>query len=317
MCKQVIAKTTEISHEEWLKLRLKGIGGSECAAAVGMSRWKTPLEVFMEKTGRKAQVTETEKMYWGRTLEPIIRAEFTRRTSLKTQVVPYMMNHREYPYMLANIDGIVIERDGTKCLLEIKTAGAAAEKDWDNDIPVEYYLQVQHYLFVTGLPKAYVAVLIGGNKFQWQSVERDEETIATLVALESHFWKEYVMKDVPPPVDANSGEALSLLYPTSEKGTTVALPSEADEIVLQWLEIKKAEDEIKTAKATCENQLKAMLKDYEIGTTNTGYTIRWTSYQSSRVDTTKLKAEEPEIAARFSTQTSARKFSIVEPKGKK
>ncbi len=69
--KQVIAKTTEISHEEWLKLRLKGIGGSDCAAAVGMSRWKSPLEVFMEKTGRKAQVEETEKMYWGRTLEPV------------------------------------------------------------------------------------------------------------------------------------------------------------------------------------------------------------------------------------------------------
>ena len=170
---------------------------------------------------------------------------------------------------------------------------------------------------MTGLPKAYVAVLIGGNKFQWQSVERDEETIATLVTLESHFWQEYVKKDVPPPVDANSGEALSLLYPTAEKGSIVALPSEADEIVLQWLEIKKAEDEIKTAKATCENQLKALLKDAEIGTTTNGYTVRWTSYTQSRIDTTKLKTSEPEIAAKYSTQTSARKFSIVEPKGKK
>ena len=318
MCKQVIAKTTEISHEEWLKLRLKGIGGSECAAAVGMSRWKTPLEVFMEKTGRKAQVTETEKMYWGRTLEPIIRAEFTRRTSLKTQVVPYMMNHREYPYMLANIDGIVIEKDGTKCLLELKTAGTAAEKEWtEESIPVEYYLQVQHYLFVTGLPKAYVAVLIGGNKFQWQILERDEETIQTLVALESYFWSEYVLKDVPPPVDANSGEALAMLYPTAEKDKTIVLPLDADEMIAQWLEIKKAEEEIKTAKATCENQLKALLKDAESGTTANGYTVRWTAYTQSRLDTMKLKAEQPDIAAKYTTQSNARKFSIVEPKDKK
>ena len=316
--KQVIAKTTEISHEEWLKLRLKGIGGSDCAAAVGMSRWKSPLDVFLEKTGRKAQVSDTEKMYWGRTLEPVLRAEFTRRTNLKTQVVPYMMNHREYPYMLANIDGIVIEKDGTKCLLEIKTAGTAVEKEWtDAGIPVEYYLQVQHYLFVTGLSKAYVAVLIVGNKFRWQSIQRDEETIQMLVAIESHFWKEYVEKDVPPPVDASSGEALAMLYPTAEKGSTVALPSEADEIVAQWLEIKKAEEEIKTAKATCENQLKALLKDAESGTTANGYTVRWTSYNQSRLDTTKLKSEQPDIAAKYTLQTSARKFSIVESTGKK
>ena len=176
---------------------------------------------------------------------------------------------------------------------------------------------MQHYMAVCDLPTGYLAVLVGGNKFYHKKIERDEETIKTIIALESHFWREYVMKDVPPPVDANAGEALAMLYPTAVKNKTIVLPSDADEMVAQWLEIKKAEEEIKTAKATCENQLKALLKDAESGTTANGYTVRWTSYQSSRVDTTKLKAELPEVATKYTTQSSARKFSIVEPKGKK
>ena len=176
---------------------------------------------------------------------------------------------------------------------------------------------MQHYMAVCDLPTGYLAVLVGGNKFYQKKIERDEETIKTIIALESHFWKEYVEKDVPPPVDANSGEALAMLYPTAEKDKTIVLPSDADEMVAQWLEIKKAEEEIKTAKATCENKLKAFLKDAESGTTSNGYTVRWTSYTQSRLDSTKLKLEQPEITAKYTTQVSARKFSIVEPKGKK
>lgn len=319
MSKQVLSKTDTISREEWLKLRLKGIGGSDAAAVCNLSRYTSALDVWLLKTGRKGATPDNEAMLFGRLLEPVIRKEFERRAGLSVVECPYMFAFKEYPYMCANIDGVVTEKDGTKALLEIKTTNSSTttKEIEEEGVPVEWYIQMQHYMAVCDLPTGYLAVLVGGNKLYQKKIERDEETIQTLIGLESHFWKEYVEKDVPPPVDANSGEALSLLYTTAEKGSTVALPSEADEMVAQWLEIKKAEEEIKTAKATCENQLKALLKDTESGTTKTGYTVRWTSYQSSRVDTTKLKTEQPDIAAQYTVQTSARKFSIVEPKGKK
>ena len=313
----IIAKTKEITHEAWLAARQKGIGGSDCAAVCAVSKFSSPLDVWLQKTGRKPAIPDNEAMQWGRLLEPIVRAEFSHRTSLTVKECPYILQSRENPFMIANVDGIVVEKDGTKCVLEIKTTNSfTTAKDTEDGLPVEWFCQVQHYMAVTGLPKAYVVVLIGGNKLQWQIVERDEETIQTIVALERHFWNEYVLKDVPPPVDANSGDALVLLYPTSTE-SSVVLPAEADELVAQYLEIKKAEDELKTAKATCENQLKALLKDAESGIAPNGYTVSWKSYSQSRLDSTKLKAAHADIATQFTTTVTGRKFSVSASKASK
>ena len=154
-----------------------------------MSRYSSPFDVWLMKTGKKAAEPDNDKMYFGRLLEPIIREEFARRTGLKVQECPYMFAFKEFPFMISNIDGVVTETDGTKALLEIKTTNSATTmKDMEDGLPVEYFFQVQHYLAVTNLRKAYVAVLIGGNNFQIQRVERDEEVIETIIALESTFW---------------------------------------------------------------------------------------------------------------------------------
>lgn len=310
----IIAKTTAIPHEAWLAARRKGIGGSDVAAVCEISRYGSALDVWLQKTGRKLAMPDNEAMYFGRLLEPVVREEFARRTGLVVKECPYILQSRQYPFMIANVDGIVVEKDGSKSVLEIKTTNSlTAIKDVEDGLPAEWYCQVQHYFAVTELLKAYVVVLIGGNKLHWQIVERDEETIQTIIALENHFWHEYVLKDVPPPVDANSADALALLYPTSNK-SSVVLPIAADELVAQWLDIKKAEDELKVAKATCENQLKALLKDVESGTTLSGYTVSWKSYSQSRLDSAKLKAAHADIVNQFTTTITGRKFSVTAPK---
>lgn len=317
MCKVVIAKTDQISHEEWLALRNKGIGGSESAAVLGFNRYCSPLEVWLRKTGRKDAEPDNDAMYFGRMLEPLIREEFSRRTNLKVQTCSFMFASKKYPFMIANIDGVVTESDGTKSLLEIKTTNSfTTTKELEDGLPVEWYFQVQHYMAVTDLKKAYVAVLIGGNKFQYQEVERDEETIENIIALESHFWNEYVLKDVPPPADYNSGESLATLYPESD-GSSVILPIESDQLVAEYLKIKAAEEDLKKSKAEIENKLKALLKESESGITPSGYKVSWKSYSQSRFDSTRFKATHADLAAQFSTITNGRKFSVSEPKAKK
>ena len=309
----IVAKTTAISYDQWLAARRNGVGGSDAAAVCGLSRYSSALDVWLQKTGRKPATPDNEAMLWGRLLEPVVRNEFARRTGLLVKECPYMMAHKDYPFMLANVDGIITDKDGTKCVLEIKTTNSfTTAKDTEDGLPAEWFCQVQHYLAVTELPKAYVAVLIGGNKLQWQIVDRDEETIQTIVALEHHFW-DFVVRDVPPPVDEHSGDALALLYPTSTEASVV-LPAEADELIAQWLEIKKAEDEIKAAKTTCENKLKALLKDAESGVAPNGHNVAWKSYSQSRLDSTKLKVAHPDIAAQFTTTVTGRKFSVTAPK---
>lgn len=312
----ILAKMTEITHEAWLAARQKGIGGSDCAAVVGLSRYSSPLDVWLQKTGRKPTTPENEAMLWGRLLEPIVRTEFARRSGLTVKECPYILQSRKYPFMIANVDGIVTEKDGTKCVLEIKTTNSfTAIKDVEDGLPAGYFCQTQHYMAVTGLPKAYVVVLIGGNKLQWQVVDRDEETIQNIVALERHFW-DFVVRDVPPPVDANSGDALAMLYPASTE-SSVVLPAESDELVAQYLEIKKAEDELKAAKAEMENKLKALLKDAESGVTPSGFSVSWKSYSQSRIDSAKLKVAHADIVNQFTTTITGRKFSVTSPKASK
>ena len=313
----IVAKTTAITNEQWLTERRKGIGGSDCAAVCGLSRYSSPLDIWLLKTGRKPATPDNEAMQWGRLFEPVVREEFARRTRLVVKECPFLMASNQNPFMLANVDGIVTEKDGSKCILEIKTTNSfTTAKDIEDGLPAEWYCQVQHYLAVTELHKAYVVVLIGGNQLKWQIVDRDDETIQTITALEQHFWNEYVLKDTPPPVDANSGDALAMLYPTSNDANIV-LPAEADELVAQYLEIKVAEDELKTAKATCENQLKALLKDAETGVAPNGYFVSWKSYNQSRLDSTKLKVAHPDIAVQFTNTVTGRKFSVTAPKVKK
>ena len=316
MAKSIIAKNIDsMPRNEWLALRRKGIGGSDCAAACGLSRWKSPLQLFVEKTSGVKTEPDNEKMEWGKRLEPLIRNTFAEKSGLTVVECPIMFAFKEYPYMIANVDGIVSEKDGSKSLLEIKTVGEYASSDWDEGLPIEYYLQIQHYLAVTDLKKAYCAVLIGGNKFSHQVVERDKETIDTITALEYDFWNNHVLKGIPPAVSDKDSEILNTLYPKSNSATAI-LPTEADEIINEYLEIKSLEEELKKQKALAENKLKAILGDNECAKSSVGFSVNWKSFNSTKLDTSRLKAEHPEIIEKYSILSTSRRFSITAPKSK-
>ena len=315
MTKQVLAKTTKLTQEEWLQLRMKGIGGSDAAAAMGMSRYKSQYTLWAEKTGQMKQpdLSGNDAVYWGTVMEPILRQEFSKRTGLEVQEIPFMFCDKDNPFMLADIDGIAKEEDGSCSLLEIKTAGLYAAKDWADGLPPEYYMQVQHYLSVCGLNHAYVIVLIGGNDFRFIEVDRDDNTIGNIIALESDFWNNHVLTKAAPDVDGSTSTADTLgeLYPKGNK-TSLILPDSADEIAKYYLDIQLQEKELKTEKLMAENELKEMLGESECALTPAGLAISWKNVTSSRLDTTALKKAEPELAAKYSKSSVCRKFSVKE-----
>ena len=87
-----------------------------------------------------------------------------------------ILQSSEYPFMLADLDG-VIKEDGKMCIFEAKTASAYKQEIWEKGVPEAYILQVQHYMAVTGAEKAYVAALVGGNRFYRYEVLRDDALI--------------------------------------------------------------------------------------------------------------------------------------------
>jgi putative phage-type endonuclease len=172
-----------LDREAWLDLRRHGIGGSDVSAIVGLSNYATPLSVWLEKTGLyRPDDDPSEAMEWGNILEPVVADEFSRRSGIPTTPYKFLLAHPEHPWMLANVDRLItadpvllVDEHG---VYEGKTTNAFARADWgtedDPKVPDHALLQSHHYLAVTGLPYAYVAVLIGGQRLVWRRVERDE-----------------------------------------------------------------------------------------------------------------------------------------------
>ena len=190
--------TPDMSRLEWLQLRQKGIGGSDAAAIFGMSRWKSPIDIWLSKTIEIEEEDEqSEAAYWGTVLEDVVAKEFAERTGLKVRRRNAMLQHDEHDFMIADIDREIV---GQKVGLECKTASAYKKEEWaDDEIPVEYLIQCQHYMAVTGYEAWWIAVLVGGNTFIYKKIDRDEEFIEMLIKAEMDFWNNHVVPNVMPP----------------------------------------------------------------------------------------------------------------------
>lgn len=298
---------------KWLKERQCGIGGSDVGAILGVNKYKTPFEVYLEKTEPITDVGEqSESAYWGDQFEEVVAKEFEKRTGKKVRRDRKHYKHKDYPFMVANIDRRVV---GENAILECKTANQFLANEWqDDEIPASYLLQVQHYLVVTGAEVGYIAVLIGGQKFIWKEVQRDEELIQMIIEAEKNFWK-MVQDKTPPALDGSSAaeKYLSEKYSNAEVGKIEELGLEFKDKIKIYFELKDQKDLLDTQIKEIENQIKFELKDAEIGFAP-GYSISWKNVSSNRVDSKKLKAEYPDIYKEVLKESKSRRFSIKEDK---
>lgn len=305
----VFENTDHLSQNEWLNMRKRGIGGSDAAAICGLSRWRSPMDVWLEKTGQIEPEKAGEAAYWGQIMEPIIREEFTIRTGMTVTTANSMLQHNRFPFMLANLDGTVRDPHRGQGVFEAKTAGLYARSEWDHGLPDEYAIQVQHYLAVTGFPFACVAVLIGGNQFKWLYLERDDAVIDLIIQLETRFWR-LVQTNTPPPLDGSRAttELLNRLFPYGKK-QEIELPAEALELIEAYESAREQEEKAALLKDTAANQLKNMLGENACGKVG-DRRVTWQEVRTERFDSKLLRADEPDIYSRYIKPNSYRRFQI-------
>lgn len=313
-----VAHRDRLSHEEWLELRSTGIGGSDAAAAVGLSRWKSPAALYLEKLGLAVPTEPGEAAYWGRVLEDVLADEFSRRhpEAQVRRVRAVLRGAGALDFMLADLDRVV--RIGTGwdreyAILECKTTSARRRGEWDEGVPDEYHLQVQHYLAVTGYDVAYLAVLIGGQEYREIRIERNDALISRLVELEASFWERVQRRD-PPPVDGSeaSSELLDRLYPEVQARSRVALPLEARAWIEQYREAATVEREAARRREEAANRIKALLGEAEVGLIAGEPVVSWKQVTRRSIDAKALRAELPEVADRFTVQSTYRTFRLLE-----
>lgn len=298
-------------YEAWLAERRLGIGGSDAGTILGLNKYKTPFELWLEKTNQLAETFAGNRFtHFGTILEQVVADEFERITGKRVFRVNKSLVHPEYPFMRANLDRRVV---GERALLECKTASAWANKDdWGPSgtdlVPFSYHVQCQHYLAVTGYERAYLAVMLGGNDFRIYVIERDAELIATLIEREAEFWR--CVETITPP-DPTLAAEVTQQWPREEKGKMLAADSdiaaaleEMQQIKLRMAADKKQLDEL-------AESLKLLIKDHEGIVDAAGKVLATFKYQAkTTIDTKRLKAEKPEIAAAYSQTSETRVFKL-------
>ncbi len=308
----MVKNTLEMTHQEWLQERTKGIGGSDASIILGLNKYQTPLELWLEKTGQSdLQDTAGEAAYFGNLLEDVVAKEFEIRSGKKVRRNNFMLRHPEHPFITANIDRKVVGEDA---LLECKTANAFLAKDWEgDDIPAPYIVQVQHYLGVTGYDHAYIAVLLGGQRFVWKDVKRDDELIQMIFDAEVHFWNHHVLGNVPPALDGSSAaeQFLKERYQETDPDKVVDLSFGYKEKLDNYLELKENIKTLQTLAKQTENEIKHEMKEAETGFVK-DYEVNWKPVDSNRVDTKLLKSKYPDVYKSVLNQTTSRRFNIKE-----
>ncbi len=313
-----LVKTQDLDRDQWLQVRKSGIGSSDAAAAVGLNPYKSQLQLWMEKTGRDRALPvvdpndDQSPMYWGTLLEPIVAAHYTRRTGHRVRRINAVLQHSQYPWMLANIDREVVGASDVQ-ILECKTAGIHGARLWRDGVPEYVQLQVMHQLAVTGKQAADVAVLLGGQELQVFRIERDDTLIAQLITLEQQFWG-YVERDQEPPADGSASAELALrcLYPR-DSGSTLDLSTdlEMSGVFSDLLAVR----EVITTQTALEAQLKQRIQQRMGEATRAVFEIGEVSWKRSKdgtsLDTAQLLKDHPEMAQTYAvTKPGSRRFLV-------
>ena len=304
--------TAKMTREEWLQLRRKGIGGSDASVIMGKNPYRSILQLWEEKTGKLPVTDEgNEYTYWGNVMEPIIRKEFMNRTGLKVRQKHAMIIHKDYPYLFADVDGIVTDERGEKCIFEAKTASQYKAEQWEDGVPEEYILQVQHYLEVCGMDKAYIAALIGGNKFVFHTIYRDEELIRNLISREKEFWEGCVLTGTEPVMDDSDAtrDYLNQKYSDSIEGS-IQLQEDMKSVLAEYQDVDCKIKELEKQKTGFANQIKAAMGEYETGEVD-GTVVSWKKISRESLDSKRLRKEQPEVFAEYRNISSYRKLSIA------
>lgn len=279
-------------REEWLKVRREGIGGSDAAGVLGVSPWSSPVRVFTDKVlGEEDR--DTEPMYWGRTLEPVILAHYAKETGREAKSDGRLLRSVANPFMQVTLDGtqVAIDKDGPG-FVEVKNTRFGMSEG----VPEHYWVQMQHQFAVTGFKWGSFAVLTMGSEFFWCDVERDDGFIdETLIPREAELWSRVLAKGPTPSPDATQAtlDALKRLYPR-DNGETVELGGDFLDMDAERQTIAVELSRLEVDKRGIDNAIKAKLGDATAGVLPNGRTYTW----KARKDGVRvLRAPKAEVAA--------------------
>jgi putative phage-type endonuclease len=299
-----------------LEQRREGLGGSDVAAALGLSPWKTPYQLWREKRGLDKDERDGPRLRLGKKLEDVIANEFAEASQLRLQRVNTMLRSQEFPWMVANIDRAVVNtsiagrvswaggRLTTDAILEAKLVSTWASHQWGeegtDEVPLYYLTQGVHYLIVTGVEVCHFAAFVDGNTKRYKLV-RDPELIEMVIEGEREFMR-MVESGTEPPMTTPDDVAIRYF---KDAGSSVEATPEIAQQVLDHAAWRAKLDEAQSHLDAIKLEIKKYMGEAAILTYGGKPVVTWKSPKASnRFDLDAFKDAHPSLVAEFTREVS-------------
>jgi len=306
-------------NQDFTQDRTKYIGGSDIGAILGLSKFRSALDVWMEKTGKEVKALDSLPLRFGSFAEEFVASEYARQTGVDLIHDESIYLHSQHSFMSAHIDRFVhgdgIAMAPTK-ILECKTANPFAQSDWgdigSDQVPMSYLCQCAWYQAITGIDEADLAVLFGNSDFRIYQIQRDKGLEDLLLDKATTFWDEYVLKDIPPPPQSEADYQALFKHGDAQQSIEANLETVKQITRLHLLnaEISTKEEEISVIKQHVMGQL----ENAELLTYQNQLLATWKAPKPSfRLDTKRLEQDHPDLCAKYKSPVqNSRRLLIKE-----
>ena len=300
-----------LNNQDFALLRAKSLGGSDVGAILGLNRYRSAVDVWMEKAGQAQDQADSLPIRFGSFAEEFVANEYSRATGLPLVNHPKALIHPQYSYMHGHIDRFICQSDtifdesGTliaERILECKTANPFNAREWgelgSDQVPMSYLVQCVWYMAITGIARTDLAVLMGNTDFRIYEIHRDMELEEMVIHRAKCFWEEHVLTNLSPPAQRESD--LKRLFPEAKHQKTIQASQELYELTKKMSPIQEQitshEEEISQIKQS----IMAHMQDAEILTYQDQILATWKAPKPSlRIDTNRLSMDHPKLISEY------------------
>ncbi len=308
------------NNEEWLEQRTKGIGGSDVAGILGVSKYATPLSVWLDKTGKvePKDLSDVQAVEWGNRLEEVVGTKYIElHPERKVKRVNAVAQSITRPWAQASLDFEV--KDGDRHgILEIKTAGLRVADDWKDGVPLYYLTQITHYMSVLNREFADVAVLIGGQEYREYRIERDEDDIKTVNEAVDKFWHDNVEQDVAPDLLLETSESLLALFGKGGKDDVINVApeqlNEVDELIETYNDVNKEYKQLKERKDKLAQRIINTVGKHNGVKTNNNM-AKWLRYEAKGYNMKKFIEENKKLYEQYKKRLEDYQYTYLKNQG--
>jgi putative phage-type endonuclease len=295
-----------MTHQEWLKERQGGIGGSDISAILGLNPYKSKLDVYYDKVAETVEDIQNEDMLRGTLLEDFVAQMFGKLAGEEIRKPKRkIFYHRKHDYIRASVDRFY-GKDSN--ILECKTS---AKKITHDTIYPAWVCQVQWYMMVLGKSTSTVVWCCPpGFSIEWMEIPASKDFQKYMLEEAQKFWNDHVLARVAP--EAVTAQDVARLYPVSKEESIVA-DEDMMNLLANYSELRKREKEVKEAKDVVSDAIRMYMKDCAVLKYNdqTVATFR-TTKDSVSFDSKALQSDNPELYAKYaSTKPGSRRLVVT------